>query len=440
MTHDSFLEKFVPALGHRSSDDSGQTILMAALMVPVLIAAVGLAANVGSAFDHRRQMQSAADSGAMAGTRALMADSSISAATLASIVNADVTRNGFVNGANGVTVTVCRPGVDVDCPTQYVYDAVDIAVRVTIEHPRPTFFSGLLGWNSWNVGVKAVAASAPTGMAKANIVILDDQCTSATFNAVGGAPLTIAGRVWVNSCDQNAAKANGGGDIIAADGVYLTCNLVGVCGGYTEGGGSQFVYPPILGNAQIPDPLAALPEPTPTGPIYADPKITTGTHTLYPGIYNQGIDIKGGTVTFAPGIYFISNQPLSLTGGATILGDGVMFYAYNGASLSVQNPTTLVTMSAPASGTYRGIWYFQERANATDAKVTGRAQMNVAGVFYIANSQTTLAFDGNTDSGGSAPYTAFVVWRFTISGGATFNGDYSSIGGPPLKSGPALCE
>ena len=75
----------------------------------------------------------------------------------------------------------------------------------------------------------------------------------------------------------------------------------------------------------------------------------SGTHTLYPGIYNKGITIQGGTVTFAPGIYFVSGKPLALGGGATVLGSGVMFYTYNGGSLAIQNPTTTVTMSAPTS-------------------------------------------------------------------------------------------
>ena len=80
---------------------------------------------------------------------------SISTSALANVVGMDTTRNGFVNGSGGITITVCRPGVSASCPTQYTYVAGAKAVKVTITQPKGTFFSGILGLTSMNIGVRS---------------------------------------------------------------------------------------------------------------------------------------------------------------------------------------------------------------------------------------------------------------------------------------------
>ncbi len=46
----------------RRDGESGQMVVLAAVILPVLIGFVGLAIDVGYAFDYKWQMQSAADS------------------------------------------------------------------------------------------------------------------------------------------------------------------------------------------------------------------------------------------------------------------------------------------------------------------------------------------------------------------------------------------
>ena len=191
---------------------------------------------------------------------------------------------------------------------------------------------------------------------------------------------------------------------------------------------------------QIADPLADLPTPTPTGTAYAtDPNVGSDT-TLYPGIYNAGLTVTAGTATFTPGEYYINGGTLAFKNNATVLGDGVFFYAYNNANLVIANNTTTVTMSAPTSGTYRGIWYFQDRADTKDAVVSGGAVTNISGTIYISNPSSKLTYSGGSSSGSLAQYTIFVVWQFIIGGGGTFHNDFSGLGGSPLPGGVALSE
>lgn len=433
------LKKVFRTLRRLRNEDSGQTMVLAALMLPVLMGAVGMAVDVGYAFDHRRQMQLAADSAALAGGRALRTNPSISTTDLTTIIRSDATRNRFTHGVNSVSVTMCKPAVDSPCPTQYSYVVDNQAIKVTIDQPKATFLIRILGMATMNIGVTAVASSVPNGAFNANIIVLDDTCTSGAFTASGGSMITVTGRIMVNSCDPNGTRATGGTPVNVSDGIYMGCSSV-QCGGYQEQGGSLFTPTPVAGNPQFRDPLEDLPEPVPTGPTFNDPMIMSGTHTLQPGIYDKGISLFGGNVTFAPGIYFLDGDPLSIKGGAQVTGTGVMFFAYNGAHFIFQDNTTSINMSAPTSGTYRGIWWFQARNNPTDDVITAGPLFNVTGSLYISNPQSELSMSADNASGMLAEYTVFVVWHFALSGGATFNSDFDSIGGTPLKGFLALAE
>ncbi len=407
-------------------DESGQTLVLAAVMLPVLIASVGMAIDVGYAFDYRQRMQMAADSGALAGAYALDASASITSSDLAATVAIDTAQNGFTNGTGGVTVTVCRPGVDLTCPTTYTYTSPDKAVKVTISQPRPTFFSRVLGFTSWNVGVSAVAASGTSsgGASPSNFVILSPNQKGA-FTDSGGSSVTVDGKIEINSSAGDALKT--GGAIIANGGVFIN-------GGYDiSGGGSIGPSLPTTGAPVIPDPLASLPVPTPHGTTYtgADAIVTGGvTKTVQPGIYPDGLKIDGkSNVTMAPGEYFFPNKDFIIS-DATVTGDGIFMYTAGAANLSVAKNTTTVTMTAPTSGTYKGILYFQERTSTERFQVQGGATSNFTGVIYAKSAEVLI--NGGSNTGSQADYTVIVSDTFTIGGGGYFNSDFSTIGCSPL--------
>ena len=131
-------------------------------MLPLVIGFVGFAIDVNYAFNYRKQMQMAADSAAMAGAYAVKADSAMDSTALANVVGSEVSSRGFTNGSGGIVVTVCRPGVDPDCPTVFSYAAADGAVRVTISQVKDTFFAKILNFNGTATAASAVAARATT--------------------------------------------------------------------------------------------------------------------------------------------------------------------------------------------------------------------------------------------------------------------------------------
>src|SRR5205085_10509352 len=84
--------------------ERGTLLLLAAGMMFVLMAFVGLAFDVGFMQWSRRRAQTAADAGALAGAWALQ---------LGGVVTTDgkdgSAVNGFTDGTNGVTVTINNP-------------------------------------------------------------------------------------------------------------------------------------------------------------------------------------------------------------------------------------------------------------------------------------------------------------------------------------------
>jgi Flp pilus assembly protein TadG len=118
----------------RSLNDEGTILVMVALMLPILIGAVGLAIDVGNIEAIRRQEQAAA--AAMAGAKELYNENGSTAAATAAQDSA--TQNGFTNGVNNVTVTVNNPSKSgPNTGSSY-------AVEVIVSKVQSTFFMGVL--------------------------------------------------------------------------------------------------------------------------------------------------------------------------------------------------------------------------------------------------------------------------------------------------------
>lgn len=124
----------------------GQTLILVALMMVVLLAFVALALDGGNAYLQRRQMQTAADAGALAGAKALClnrtpAEAEAEAEALCAR-NQSLLYTGWTCAA-AAAVGEAR--------------LVDVLARVD----TPTWFAGIVGVDSIEVGASAEAACSP---------------------------------------------------------------------------------------------------------------------------------------------------------------------------------------------------------------------------------------------------------------------------------------
>lgn len=161
--------------------------------------------------------------------------------------------------------------------------------------------------------------------------------------------------------------------------------------------------------------------------------------TLSPGLYVGGIYINGSSnVTFNPGTYILAGGGMTINGSATTQGTDVTFYDTTGPGgygpITI-NGSSAQTLSAPTSGTYKGILFFQDRsiaAGSTGSIINGSSRSVFDGALYFPT--TTLTYNGSSSGSG---YTFLIAYKILFNGSTnmTIGNNYSSLdGGSPIVS------
>ncbi len=414
----------------RRRDESGQSLILFALGLAVLLGMAAMTIDVGLAYVARRDMQNAADAAALAGADAILeGQSSVLAANAARDL---ALQNGYDNAAADVTVTINVP------PTSGPHSGDSDFIEVIIAHPIDTVLASAVGKTTpFDVSARAVAGIDRTPKPYSIITLSETACQSMQFN--GQVTLTIAdaGTLTNAECTVDAFSTNGTINVATA--------ANHVVGGWNMTGQSGDVSLPPSRAGHFDDPLIGVPVPTPTsGPQRDCPTFQgqPGEVTLEPGVYDcptfdpsgnnwkleflegdylitGGIDINNGDVTFGPGLYFLQGAGLIITGNSVVSGDGVTFYIDEGQVTLTGTSDTQLT--APTSGTYEGIVIFQNRDSTTTVNMSGDAIADGWGAVYAAGAQIRLV--GNTDSNS---LHQFISDTFLMEGNSTITIDFSN--------------
>ena len=407
----------------RSCRNGGKILISLALVAFTLMAFAGLAIDMSRMEFYRRRIQTAADSGAIGGARELQVNGSTNVVTAA---KDDVTTNGYTDGTDSAGVTVNFPPLSGPRTGDIRY------LEVIVTKPYPTTFFKALSINTMDLKARAVGGMGPS-----------DYCIIALNPTISGA-LSVAGATTVNSpgCavmddskdPGNALNYNGGG--------CLTAKSIDIVGGYSASNCSTF-QTPKTGATYVYDPLAYLPPPSFSGCDNTN-KSVNSTETLNPGVYCGGIKVTGSnTVTLNPGLYVLNGGGFNASGSGLIQGTGVIFYNTGTSSSGINkyddvhfNGSTTFHLSAPTSGTYEGILYFQDRSIAGSGNIIkGTSSSTFDGVLYAAGGN--IDYTGNSSVNG---YTAIVADTIKFSGNSTLKNNYSSLPrGNPIRNG-ALME
>ena len=133
--------------------ERGQMLALFAICLVAIIAVTGLVIDGGLTMVQRRDEQNVADAAAMAGAYAFANTNSTTSAAAQALSNAAA--NGYTDGVDNVNITV------------NVRDNGGLAtVTATITKPHRNFFSGIVGFGSWDV---STTASAEAGLPNAVI-------------------------------------------------------------------------------------------------------------------------------------------------------------------------------------------------------------------------------------------------------------------------------
>ena len=300
----------------RLGNESGQTLVMVALSMAVLLGFTAFATDVGVLLHAKRKVQTAADSAAIAAAWGLSENSGAVARGTAA-----ATANGYTQGtsADGYATTV-----DIEAtPIDGRFAGQSGYVEAIITQQVPTFFMHMFGRDSATVAARAVATDKGTG----------ESCFRT--NATSGTTMVFQGSF--NDDLPGCLVENMSGDSCAAD-------FVGGAGRITSAGFSivgsdcgkstDSTPLPTTGALATSDPLASMPLPP-----YNTSDVPCTTTT---SLASKTMDAGGGTVCYQNLTGDINLTNVTLNNGTYVFNTPTGTLVLNG-SITGSNVTLFLT-------------------------------------------------------------------------------------------------
>ncbi|MCC7426687.1 MAG: Tad domain-containing protein [Alphaproteobacteria bacterium] len=377
-------------------DRRGSAAAIMALSAVAVLGAGGLATEATLWYTTKRRIQTAADAGAQSGALHLMRSTQSLSVTEA-VQN--VVRNGYSAGP-GTTVSVFIP------PNTGPYAGRGGSAEVVVRARQPRLFSGLFMANDPFIQARAVATTLAAGPACA--LALDPTMSQAiTFE---GSSVTDAANCLLatNSTHPGAFNVQGGATVNA----YSLYSMGGIT--FTGGGTTvnTAVNPISYGARPIPDPYASVPDPTPPGAC-----TTSGNQQITGGgwvVFNSGSRFCGGlrvgrnasqtgNIDLRPGVYYVTDGDLEVNANSrircsTCVGDLGVTIIFTGVPANIGGPkfngNAEMQLQAPATGTYAGLLFYQDRRAIYDpndpSRINGNFSSTLEGAIYFANGAITV--------------------------------------------------
>lgn len=395
------------------ADRRGAIAIMAALMLPALIAGAALILDGGMWLIERTRLQIAADAAAN-GAGFLLGDTALKSETAAQQQAAfQAVALAEAEGATGggkLLGSLTTP----------------IAVAVASDWSRVTV---TLSTTASSVLAGAFGISAPTLTA------------SATAGTPPAAPCVLALNQGADKAidvhDMGSIRASGCGIFAnsdAPDAIYLDSGTidgesVDAAGGIakSDSGSNDMPDQPENGASPKPDPFAALTPPSATGCDFASgtsfsafkstPYAFSPANNTNVFCGNTTIGGNGSTDTFAPGVYYVIDGSLNFDNATITKAAGVTFVlaGSNPGALRWTNASnTDTTMTAPTSGATAGILVWQECGPghaSPDNTMAGGSSLVVSGAFYAPCGKLSMSDNAQlkTEDGGAMSVVADTI-------------------------------
>lgn len=404
----SFLHRFF-------ADRSANTAILFALSLPILVGTAGLGVETGYWYFKQRELQTAADVAAIAG--AVEKRSGKTYAQIKAAATTEATEHGYVPG----TITVNNP------PTSGTHIGTD-SVEVLVTMPTTRFFSQIYSESQVTLHARGVAQANVGG--EACILALDPTAVGAVTFTGNNLTLINGCNVMSNSLSNSALIVNGSADVtvpcvLSAGGVSVDDGL-----NLTDCSEPQSNVPPAN------DPFGGLAQPPVSGACLTLPGGVAAA-TLNPGRYCGGGNLKG-TKTFTSGVYVMDGGTFRINASAVVTGSSVTFFLTNNATVDFNGNAT-ITLSAPTSGTYKGVLFYGDPDNSYNSnKFNGTATSKLTGALYFPAQD--VEFLGNFSGQDGCMRVVSRTVKFT--GNLNLNSDCTAYGlnSMPLPGRVSLVE
>lgn len=343
--------------------------------------------------EHRKQ-QSVADSAAVAAAAVL--GTSSDPQTEARAVAGEL---GYRNGVNGVVVSAAAPSSGA-----HAGDANYVEVQV-----QRSITPALI--QLYRKGAFTVRARAMGKRGQSLSACLMALATSGTaIDIANNVTLSLPGCGAISNSNSNSAVNLGSNATL--DGTAT------VVGSVFLGSGAKVTGVVNTGADATLNPYASFNPARLTTPRTAPSNPTT---QLQPGVYAQGWSFaNNAVVSLAPGQYWVQTR-LITQNNVTITGTGVTIVIDGSYAMSIGNGTIL-TLSAPTTGTTTGLVFYSPATNNSSTAQTfgNNSALNLTGALYFPSQRVVF---GNNSAAGASSCTQVVAWAMTFNGNGTFRPD-----------------
>jgi hypothetical protein len=430
-------------------DRRGNALVIAGACLPLIVGAAGLATDTIQWTLAKRQLQRAADSAAIAGV--YDRESSAGATTT---VSTTVTHDLSLNSHTRFAMVTGYPVVTFPADSGSMKNQVKVELHIRQSLP----FSSLFMSAPPTIIANATAASVPAG-GDACVQALETSSRNTGINITGNAGIYMPDCVmYSNSPASNSAAAGGSSNV--------TADSVATVGGVQQSNnwhvGAYRPYSPSLA-----DPFAGV-TPTASDMKCAGHNETRGSRTTWVNdaltestnmanaLAADGSHANcwtsmsvGSTATLNVPADF---GPIYINGGDAFIQGNlscshcsiVLTNSDTSSSATIGNfkvnASSLINISAPTSGTFKGIAVYQDRrAGDTNpgSKINGNSDSVITGALYFPSQELNYNGTGNT----TATCTMFVARRVNFSGNSATTNKFkklSDCGAEGLPSGGAV--
>ena len=386
-------------LGELWRNERGNTLILTALALPVIIGAAGIGVHVMQLSLTKRELQREADSAAMAGAYSLYQSQGNTAATAAA--NKALTQNNLVQN---VTSTITPGSYTNSSGTTYT-SSMYVKVSGTIATP----LMALLGRSSSGVAAEARAATVAEG----------SFCFFASEDQVATG-VKFQGNTTVNLGCGVGTNAKGSSPVIASGSALVTASPVAAMG--TVSASTNYSAGTVLmsNHSQITNPFTGRSFDPSTNDVPSCksgnnwnvidvPSGTSATLGTLGGSACYGTINVQGNLTLQSGTYYLANGAnnagLQIGAQGHLTCDKCTFILTstnpnsNQASFATMNINAgaELDLTPPDTGTYKGLTIYRDsRAAASNqcCTINGNSNSSLSGAFYFPNDE--LTFNGTS--------------------------------------------
>lgn len=366
--------------------ETGSIAVPIVISMTALVGVSGLAIDFGMSSSLKAQLQTAADSAAVAGANEIaLAGADMTHITAVAKSFADI------NMANAsVSTSVSMP------------DNSSVSVEVTKTFYPP--FASL--YSSGSIKLSATATATRIGGAKICVLALDN-ASERTISMSKKSKLTAV------DCGaySNSIHSNG---IEATDTAVLATTLTCSAGGYS-GSTLNFAPQPVSDCPPVPDPLVGRLAPPVGSCDHTDLVIEAQTVTLDPGVYCGGLAIKKhSVVTLRPGIYVIKDGKLLVDTNGRLQGENVGVYLTGDESVIKFWSNGAVNLTAPKNGPMASLLFFEDRNSPPDRvhQIKSDEARVLLGVLYFPRG--ILRVDASQKVADQSAYTSIIANKLEL--------------------------